>query len=185
MNERETCPYHLSLHLFRMVRRSLCHPIACWILAQTSSLVTWSLYEMWVSCSCTSFQVAKYRREIIQTLQKLMNRENRAVFSFSSRCFCGILTNSWALHSDKTLGSYFQSWNLCCTLLGRWSFILELVVYTGFNCMLNGWYGTLVWLSIPVYLIISESTLESGEVPWRKRTFSHQHCGHMWNWGKP
>ena len=29
-----------------MVRRSLCGPIACWILAQTSVLVTWSLYEM-------------------------------------------------------------------------------------------------------------------------------------------
>ena len=29
-----------------MVRRSLCGPIAYWILAQTSALVTWSLYEM-------------------------------------------------------------------------------------------------------------------------------------------
>ena len=29
-----------------MVRRSSCGPIACWILARTSSLVTWSLYEM-------------------------------------------------------------------------------------------------------------------------------------------
>ena len=29
-----------------MVRRSLCGPTACWILAWTSSLVTWSLYEM-------------------------------------------------------------------------------------------------------------------------------------------
>ena len=29
-----------------MIRRSSCGPIACWILAQTSSLVTLSLYEM-------------------------------------------------------------------------------------------------------------------------------------------
>ena len=29
-----------------MVRRSSCGPTACWILARTSSLVTWSLYEM-------------------------------------------------------------------------------------------------------------------------------------------
>ena len=29
-----------------MVGRSSCGPIACWILARTSSLVTWSLYEM-------------------------------------------------------------------------------------------------------------------------------------------
>ena len=34
-----------SLRLFSMVRSS-CGPIACWILARTSSLVTWSLYEM-------------------------------------------------------------------------------------------------------------------------------------------
>ena len=45
-DERETWPYHCSLRLFTMVRRSLCGPIACWILAWTSSLVTWSLYEM-------------------------------------------------------------------------------------------------------------------------------------------
>ena len=45
-NERETCPYHCSLRLFTMVRRSSCGPIACWISARTSSLVTWSLYEM-------------------------------------------------------------------------------------------------------------------------------------------
>ena len=42
-DEQETCPYHCSLRLFTIVRRSLCGPIACWILAQTSS-VTWSCY---------------------------------------------------------------------------------------------------------------------------------------------
>ena len=44
--ERETCPYHCSLRFFTMVRMSSCGPFACWILARTSSLVTWSLYEM-------------------------------------------------------------------------------------------------------------------------------------------
>ena len=43
-DEQETCPYHCSLHLFTMVR-SLCGPIACWILAQTSSLVTGYLLQ--------------------------------------------------------------------------------------------------------------------------------------------
>ena len=43
-NVRETCPYHCSLRLFSMVRRSSCGPIACWILAKTSLLVAWSLY---------------------------------------------------------------------------------------------------------------------------------------------
>ena len=42
--ERGTCPYHCSLRLFTIVRRSSCGPIACWILTRTSSLVTWSLY---------------------------------------------------------------------------------------------------------------------------------------------
>ena len=45
-DEQETCPYHFGLRLFTIVRRSSCGPIAWWILARTSSLVTWSLYEM-------------------------------------------------------------------------------------------------------------------------------------------
>ena len=45
-DEQETWPYHCSLLLFTMVRRSSCGPIACWILARTSSLVTWSSHEM-------------------------------------------------------------------------------------------------------------------------------------------
>ena len=45
-DERETGPYHCSLRLFTIVRMPSCGPIACWILARTSSLVTWSLYEM-------------------------------------------------------------------------------------------------------------------------------------------
>ena len=45
-DEQETWPYHCSLHLFTMARRSSCGPIACWILTLTSSLVTWSLYDM-------------------------------------------------------------------------------------------------------------------------------------------
>ena len=44
-DERETCPYNCNLHLFTMVRSS-CGPTACWILAQISSLVTMSLYEI-------------------------------------------------------------------------------------------------------------------------------------------
>ena len=55
--DRETWPYHCSLRLYMMVRRSSCGPNACWILARTSSLVTWSLYEMRsiVSGGSTSF----------------------------------------------------------------------------------------------------------------------------------
>ena len=39
-NKRDTWPYHWSFRLFTIVRRSSCDPIACWILARTSSLVT-------------------------------------------------------------------------------------------------------------------------------------------------
>ena len=42
-DEWETWPYHCSLRLFTIVRRSLYGPIACWIFARTSSLITWSL----------------------------------------------------------------------------------------------------------------------------------------------
>ena len=45
-DERETCAYHFSLHFFTIIRSSSCGPTACWILAQTSSLITWSLYEI-------------------------------------------------------------------------------------------------------------------------------------------
>ena len=45
-DEWDTWPYHCSLHLFTMIRWSSCGLIACWILAHTSSLVTWSLYQM-------------------------------------------------------------------------------------------------------------------------------------------
>ena len=53
--EWETCPYHCSLRLFLMVRRSSCGPIACWILVSLYSI--WSLYEMQsiVSSGSTSF----------------------------------------------------------------------------------------------------------------------------------
>ena len=44
-DERGTCPCHCSLRPFTIARSS-CGPIACWILARTSSLVKWSLYEM-------------------------------------------------------------------------------------------------------------------------------------------
>ena len=45
-DEPVTCPYHCSLCLFTIVRRSWCGPVALWILAWTSLLVAWSLHEM-------------------------------------------------------------------------------------------------------------------------------------------
>ena len=51
---RETWPYHCSLYLFTMVGRSSCGPTACWILARTSSWVTWSFLRCVVSCGSIS-----------------------------------------------------------------------------------------------------------------------------------
>ena len=45
-DDRVTCPYHFSLRLFTEVRRSSHGPITFPILAFTSSLVLWSLYEI-------------------------------------------------------------------------------------------------------------------------------------------
>ena len=45
-DDRVTCPYHFSFRLFTEVRRSSYSPMAFPILAFTSSLVMWSLYEI-------------------------------------------------------------------------------------------------------------------------------------------
>ena len=45
-NGRQSIPLQFALVFFTNIRRSSCGPIVCWILAQTSSLVTWPLFEM-------------------------------------------------------------------------------------------------------------------------------------------
>ena len=45
----ETWPNHLSFRFLTRVRSSSYSPMAAWIFLQTSSLVTWSLYEMFNS----------------------------------------------------------------------------------------------------------------------------------------
>ena len=67
-DERETWPYHCSLRLFTMVRRSSCGPIACRILARTSSFVTWSLYEM--CCILQQHLISSQETETNYTLHK-------------------------------------------------------------------------------------------------------------------
>ena len=53
LDEWETCQHCFSLHLFMMVRRSSCGPVACWILAQMSSLVNGLFIGCIVSCRST------------------------------------------------------------------------------------------------------------------------------------
>ena len=47
----ETWPNHLSFRFLTRVRSSSYSPMAAWIFLRTSSLVTWSLYEMFNSIS--------------------------------------------------------------------------------------------------------------------------------------
>ena len=75
--ELETWPYHCSLRLFTMVRSS-CSPIARWILARTSSLVTWFLYEMrsilrlhLISMACILLWSSAVRVHDLQTYRKM------------------------------------------------------------------------------------------------------------------
>ena len=56
-------------------------------------------------------------------------------------------------------------------------------LFVFFSCIIrsNGRYGVPVQLSYRYTRLFPESTPESAEVPWRKRTFSHEHGGHTWN----
>ena len=77
-DEQETWPYHCSLRLFTMVRSS-CGPIACWILARTSSLVTRFLYEI---CSWLLALYLKFKS------QKVRCRLNAAGFGVAVMTVC-------------------------------------------------------------------------------------------------
>ena len=48
-DEWETCPYHCSLRLFTMVRRSSRGSIACWILARKWATHNQKCYKMFVN----------------------------------------------------------------------------------------------------------------------------------------
>ena len=78
-DERETWPYHCSLRLFTMVRRSSCGLIACWISARTSLLITWSLYEM---CTILRSHLISMTK---QTKQKPLTHIQKARQSFDDK----------------------------------------------------------------------------------------------------
>ena len=73
-DEWETWPYHYSLRLSTMVRRSSFGLIACWILAQTSSFVTVSLCEM--------RSILRFYVTYIQTCQRLLSATEQDDFQF-------------------------------------------------------------------------------------------------------
>ena len=86
----ETWPNHLSFRFLTRVRSSSYSPMAAWIFLRTSSLVTWSLYEMFnslqyhlISKACVLFSNAAVKVYDSQAYRNMeMTRER---ISFESR----------------------------------------------------------------------------------------------------
>ena len=106
-DERKTCPYHFSLHLFTMVRVCSSGPIAFWILAQFSSLVTRSLYEM------RSVIVADpYFRGSYSSLQHFMRVHDSQAFrkkDVTRECISRILKP----RNASVVSNWFQTCRYC------------------------------------------------------------------------
>ena len=88
----ETWPNHLSFRFLTRVRSSSYSPMAAWIFLRTSSLVTWSLYEMFnslryhlISKACILFSNSAVK---VHDSQAYRNREmtrERISFTFDPR----------------------------------------------------------------------------------------------------
>ena len=75
-DEWETWPYHCSLRLFTMVRRSSCGPIACWVVYATEKNVTRDVtdsvyYTRKKCCARCEWQYIRYKTN------KQTNKQNR------------------------------------------------------------------------------------------------------------
>ena len=110
-DELETCSYHFSLRVFTVVSRSSCGLIACQILAQTSSLVTWSLYEMhsilqqyliFMACIISVWLVRDQIRKIGAMEMAQLETRKQAVYSYLNfvlnRGFCAAPTLDFCLY---------------------------------------------------------------------------------------
>ena len=132
-DEQETWPHHCSLHLFMMVRRSLCGLIACWILARTSLLVTWFLYEMcsilWqqpISIACILLWSSAVRVHDSQAYRKM-----DATREHISRIYLSVPSYNWyecTIHKCKVKqqgpGGHRVGWNhqsSNCSAWLRWT----------------------------------------------------------------
>ena len=94
-----------------MIRRSSCGPIACWTLARTSSLVTWSLYEMrnilrqhLISMTCIFLWSSAVRVHDSHAYRKMnLTRE---------RINCTLETE----RNTSVISNWFQPCQCCCCL---------------------------------------------------------------------
>ena len=97
LDDRVTCPYHFTLRLFFFteVRRSSYGPMAFPILAFTSSLVMWSLYEIprslrkdLISSACILLPMSAVMAHVSHSYKNDMAREPICLTWSWWRCSC-------------------------------------------------------------------------------------------------
>ena len=93
----ETWPNHLSFRFLTRVRSSSYSPMAAWIFLRTSSLVTWSLYEMFnslISKACVLFSNSAVKVHHSQAYRNMEMTRERISFTFDPRdmLFCHCFT---------------------------------------------------------------------------------------------
>ena len=88
----ETWPNHLSFRFLTRVRSSSYSPMAAWIFLRTSSLVTWSLYEMFnslrqhlISQACVLFSNSAVKVHDSQAYINMEMTRERISFTFDPR----------------------------------------------------------------------------------------------------
>ena len=88
----ETWPNHLSFRFLTRVRSLSYSPMAVWIFLRTSSLVTWSLYEMFnsiryhlISKACVLFSISAVRVHDSQAYRHMEMTRERISFTFDPR----------------------------------------------------------------------------------------------------
>ena len=88
----ETWPNHLSFRFLTRVRSSSYSPMAAWVFLRTSSLVTWSLYEMFnslrehlISKACVLFSNSAVKVHDSQAYRNMEITKERISFTFDPR----------------------------------------------------------------------------------------------------
>ena len=116
-----------------MVRRFLCGPIACWILAQISSLVTWSLYEHIISMAhilcCEGPWFTSVHKDGCD-----MGVHQSCLGTEINVCVDTLLVNLWCLHFPLWICSRAESVRACC---GPVWLLLDCGIYNIQSCGQN------------------------------------------------
>ena len=114
----ETWPNHLSFRFLTTVRSPSYSPMAAWILLRTSSLVTWSLYEIFnslrshlISKACVLFSNSAVRVHDSQAYRNMKMTRERISFTFDPR----------DMLLSPQIGFSFVRYEVACAILERTS----------------------------------------------------------------